>query len=386
MNKVYCIADHVITGLGIDTESVWQQMLKGNTGVRLIEDNSLFTEPFWASLVNTSELDKAYKDSIIQGEHTRFEKLCLLTALGALQQCKINPASADTLFILSSTKGNIDLLAKENKAKYDPERLFMWHTGQLICDFFRNPNKPLIISNACISGVLAVTAAWEYLSKGHYKHAVVIGADIASEFVISGFQSFKSLSNGPCKPYDVNRDGLNLGEGAAALVLSTERTQVTTNTAFEICGGASANDANHISGPSRTGEGLFLAVTKAMAISNTKAEEVQFISAHGTATPFNDEMESKAFNSAGLSKSPLNSMKGYFGHTLGAAGVIETALTLKSMQKHVMLKTLGFKEYGVPEAINILGEHLETSVDCSLKTASGFGGCNAALIIKKEHA
>ncbi len=386
MNKVYTIADHVITGLGTDTDSVWQQMLAGNTGVRRIEDPILFNEPFYASLVITEDLEKAYKQSIIQGEHTRFEKLCLLTALGALQQSQVNPASADTLFILSSTKGNIDLMAKDKKSLYEPERLFMWHTARLVADFFRNPNQPLIISNACISGVLALTAAWEYLSKGIYKHAVVIGADIASEFVISGFQSFKSLSNGPCKPYDLNRDGLNLGEGAAAIVLSTERSAVVKGQAIEICGGASANDANHISGPSRTGEGLYLAVKKAMEISHTKAEDVQFISAHGTATPFNDEMESKAFSTAQLNHAPLNSMKGYFGHTLGAAGVIETAISLKSMRSNVLLKTLGFKEYGVPEAINVLGEHLETQVNCSLKTASGFGGCNAALILKKEIA
>jgi len=383
MNRVYTIADQVITGLGTDTESVWQHMLAGDTGVHLIDDQHLFPEAFHASLVDTNALEAAYSNSVIKGDFTRFEKLCLLTALGALQQSHINPAAADTLFILSSTKGNIDLLEKNKKNQYDPERLFLWHTARLITGFFRNTNPPIVISNACISGVVALTTAYDYLSKGLYKNAVVIGADIASEFVISGFQSFKSLSTGPCKPFDLNRDGLNLGEGAAAIVLSTERDQVTEGPALEICGGASANDANHISGPSRTGEGLYLAVKKAMEVSNTLASDVQFISAHGTATSFNDEMESKAFAWAGLSHAPLNSMKGYFGHTLGAAGVIETAITLRSMRRNILLKTLGFAEYGVPEPINILADHLETETRCSLKTASGFGGCNAALIIKK---
>lgn len=384
MNRVYTISDQVITGLGTDTQTTWQRMLAGETGVRKIEDPDLFTEPFHASLVDNGRLESAVSQSIIQGTHTRFEQFCLLAALGALAQSRVNPAAADTLFILSTTKGNIDLMEQRKKDRFDPERLFLWHTARLVTEFFRNTNPPLIISNACISGVLALIAGWDYLSKGHYKNAVVIGADIASEFVISGFQSFKSLSNGPCKPFDLNRDGLNLGEGAAAIVLSTDPSMVNDSAAFELCGGASANDANHISGPSRTGEGLYLAVKKAMEVSHTAAADVQFISAHGTATPYNDEMESKAFAWAGLSHAPLNSMKGYFGHTLGAAGVIETAITLQSMRRSMLLKTLGFSEYGVPEPVNVLAGNMETPVTCSLKTASGFGGCNAALILKKS--
>jgi 3-oxoacyl-[acyl-carrier-protein] synthase-1 len=384
MNQVFAISDHILCALGTDSESVWNEMLKGHTGVKKIEDQRLFPEVFWAALVDNTQFDKAYKDSIIKGEHTRFEKFCLLTALGALQQSRINPASDETLFILSSTKGNIDLMEKKQAGHYEADRLFMWHTARLVCDFFRNPNQPVIISNACISGVLALITAHDYLSRGLYKNAVVIGADIASEFVISGFQSFKSLSNGPCKPFDAQRDGLNLGEGAACIVLSSDEAMLNEGPVLQVCGGGSANDANHISGPSRTGEGLYLAVQKAMEVSQTKAQEVNFISAHGTATPFNDEMESKAFAWAGLSETYLNSMKGYFGHTLGAAGVIETAICLHSMRSNLLLKTLGFSEYGVPEKVNVLAQNTETPVHCCLKTASGFGGCNAAIMIKKS--
>lgn len=383
MKKVYAIADHTINGLGNGTDAVWSRMLKGDTGVRRIDDSRLYAEPFWASLINNEDLEQSYSSSIIRGEHTRFEKLCLLSALGALENCRVNPAAADTLIVLSTTKGNIDLMEPAKNGQYASERLFIWHTAQLICDFFRNPNKPFILSNACISGVVALVAAADYLRTGPYRHAIVIGADIASEFVISGFQSFKSLSEGPCKPFDANRNGLNLGEGAAAIVLTTDATLTDNKQPIELCGGASANDANHISGPSRTGEGLFFAVQRAMQISHTNPADLHFLSAHGTATPYNDEMESKAFSRAGLSEVPLNSMKAYFGHTLGAAGVIETAICLRSMKENILLKTLGYEEYGVPEPVNVLAETKAAVVDCCLKTASGFGGSNAALILKK---
>jgi 3-oxoacyl-[acyl-carrier-protein] synthase-1 len=384
MNEVYILADHLITSLGTNKGEVWQRMLANETGVKRIENSSLFVEPFWASLVETDLLEKSFAGTNFTGDFTRFEKMTLLSAFHAIKQSGIDPSSSETVFILSTTKGNIDLLEKDKKDLYNPERLYLWHTARMISSVFGNKNEPLVISNACISGVLALITASDYLRSGYYKNAVVIGADIASEFVISGFQSFKSLSNGPCKPFDLNRDGLNLGEGAGTIVLSSDPALVKDDIKIRILGGATGNDANHISGPSRTGEGLYIAVKHAMDITQTKAADIGFISAHGTATSFNDEMESKAFAWAGLSHAPLNSMKGYFGHALGAAGVIETVISIQSLRKNILLKTLGYSEYGVPDPINILASNVETNVNCCLKTASGFGGCNAALIIRKD--
>lgn len=359
-------------------------MLANKTGVKFINDNSLFIEPFWASLIETEKLDTAFSELGTKEEYTRFEKLCLLSAHQALKNCRVNAASADTLFILSTTKGNIDLLEKDKKNKYAPDRIYLWHTAQMIASFFKNPNKPIVICNACISGVLAIITAFDYLNKGFYKNAVVIGADIASEFVIAGFQSFKSMSPGPCKPFDATRDGLNLGEGAGAIILSTDQAMLTDNNKILIRGGTSSNDSNHISGPSRDGEGLYLAVKRAMDYCNLKPDDIGFISAHGTATPFNDEMETKAFAWANLGHAPLNSMKGYFGHTLGAAGIIETIISVQSMKRNILLKTLGYKDYGVPEKINILDINSDADIRYCIKTASGFGGCNAALILEKK--
>jgi 3-oxoacyl-[acyl-carrier-protein] synthase-1 len=191
------------------------------------------------------------------------------------------------------------------------------------------------------------------------------------------------LSFGPCKPFDANRDGLNLGEGAGTIILTNNKENLPAGDPIKVLGGGSANDANHISGPSRTGEGLFFAVTKAMQQAAIEASQVDFVSAHGTATPFNDEMEAKAFALAGLSEVPINSLKGYFGHTLGAAGIIESVFAIQGMKQGVIFNTLGYSEYGVPDQVVINDKLTQKEQKFIIKTASGFGGCNAAVVYAK---
>jgi len=215
------------------------------------------------------------------------------------------------------------------------------------------------------------------LESGKYKHVVITGADVLSRFVISGFQSLNAMSKNPCRPFDKNRDGINLGECAATIILTTEKT---LSKGILINGGASSNDANHISGPSRTGLELSFAVKEAMKESKVSADDLSFISAHGTATLFNDEMESKAFAGASLSEIPLHSLKGNFGHTLGAAGVLESVLTYRSLLEGIILPSKNFETIGVSENVNVNQSLLKSSKTHALKTASGFGGCNASLI------
>jgi 3-oxoacyl-[acyl-carrier-protein] synthase-1 len=143
---------------------------------------------------------------------------------------------------------------------------------------------------------------------------------------------------------------------------------------------------NHISGPSRTGEELAIAIRKALDDASVSPSSVDFISAHGTATQYNDDMEARAFALAGLSPVPANSLKGYFGHTLGAAGLVESIVSIHSMKGNVMIPTLGFQEPGVPVEMNICDRLQQAEVNHCLKTASGFGGCNAALVFSKNTA
>jgi len=209
----------------------------------------------------------------------------------------------------------------------------------------------------------------------------VTGGDIATEFVISGFQSFQAISPDPCRPFDRDRTGLSLGEGCGTMILSSlpggrDRQAIVT-------GAATSNDANHISGPSRTGEELSWAISRAMKQASVTPGDISYISAHGTATPFNDEMEAKALDLSGLSHIPVNSFKGYWGHTLGAAGLVESVAAIASMRNNTLYRSAGFENPGVPVPINVIAQNQKAEIKVTLKTASGFGGCNAAILYQK---
>ena len=236
--------------------------------------------------------------------------------------------------------------------------------------------------NACVSGILSVAVAKDYIQQGLYDHVFIVSGDIVSEFILSGFNSFQALSETPCKPYDKNRNGINIGEVAAS-VLVTKSTESLAQESVEILGTGSSNDANHISGPSRTGEGLYRSVITALAEAGLEAKAIDYISAHGTATLYNDEMESIAFHRLGLSDTPLNSLKGYFGHTLGASGLLETIVGMHSLYNNRLYTSKGFQVLGTSKPLNVIKKTEDRNLNVFLKTASGFGGSNTSALFKK---
>ena len=217
------------------------------------------------------------------------------------------------------------------------------------------------------------------LESGRFDHVVTVGADVQSAFIVSGFQSFKALSAEPCKPFDKNRTGLNLGDAAATIIYQSKDT--IDDNDWVACQGAIRNDANHISGPSRTGEGSYRALK--VALGKADPAEIAFINAHGTATLYNDEMESIAIERAGLSAVPVNGLKGYYGHTMGAAGILETILSMQAIDDHNILATRGFETIGVSHPLVLSNQNQPTEKRSFIKLLSGFGGCNAALRFKK---
>lgn len=371
--SVYIESGNIISPLGFSTEENYANILSGRSGLRLHTDSRLSDVPLQLALIDDALLESTFAAVVGDGSgFTRFEKFCLLTVTCLLKNSSIDISSPDTVIILSTTKGNIELLES-----YDSRRLHLWHSAALIAKHFSAYNEPLIISNACVSGVAALVVARRLIESGKYNNAVVVGADIISRFIVSGFQSFMSLSPEPCKPFDAKRVGLNLGEAAVSAVLT--RTKLGgAEQQIEVVRGAMHNDANHISGPSRTGEGLFHAIKDALA-----GDKVDFISAHGTATAYNDNMEAVAISRAGLNKVPVNSVKGFFGHTLGAAGLLEAIIALEAMKDNRLIGTRGYSEHGVSEAINVIKDTGRHEVNSLLKLASGFGGSNAAVLLRK---
>jgi 3-oxoacyl-[acyl-carrier-protein] synthase I len=385
MTEVFVAADNIFTPLGFTTTENIACLKKNLTAIKTYQNEEFSPIPFCASLIDPDKLDLRFNQLKPSKEYTRLEKMFILSIRDALKDSKINIKDNKTLIIISTTKGNIDLLEEGNRKKFDSGRTRLGYMAKIIQDFFQNPNAPIVISNACISGVLAIITASRLLRSGQYENIVISGGDIISAFTVSGFQSFKALSLQPCKPFDASRDGLNLGEAAGTIVLTSNPDIIKGNDKIVISGGATRNDANHISGPSRTGDGLFIAIKNALAEAKiNSAKEIEYISAHGTATPYNDEMESKAFALAHLDHVPVNSLKGFFGHTLGAAGVIESIAGIRSLQENVLFNTLGYHNPGVTQNINIIKKFEHLNIKNCLKTASGFGGCNAAVLFSKK--
>ncbi|MCC3215754.1 beta-ketoacyl synthase [Chryseobacterium sp. X308] len=390
MRKEIYITDYnCVTPLGFNVESNWNALLEGKSGVasHTIINNQ---EAFYASMIDTEKLNDEFTrffDSAQNDIHnfTRLEKMLLLSLQPLVEKHHI---SDETAFILSTTKGNISLLKNQTEL---PEGVYLSKLAKKIADFFGFKTKPIIVSNACVSGVMAISVAKNMIQAEKYKDAFVIAGDELSEFVISGFNSFQAIGSGPCQPYDKNRDGINIGEAAAAVYItschceeqSDEAIPQNEKSRFKVLGDSAVNDANHISGPSRTGDGLYASIRNAMTEANISAEQIDFISAHGTATLYNDEMEAIAFNRMDLQHIPLNSMKGYYGHCLGASGLLESIISMEGALHNTLIPSKNFKEMGVTQPLNIIRENQTAEIKYILKTASGFGGCNAAVVLEK---
>jgi 3-oxoacyl-[acyl-carrier-protein] synthase-1 len=367
MKSVWVIADAIVSPLGETSEENFRQVQNGVSGLKTIHDLSLSKTPVVAGKI------PSFQSNDIA---TRFEYICLKAINGIT--VKHNLPKEKTLFILSTTKGNISQLDQNHP------RLSLHALADFLCRSAGLVHSA-VVSNACISGVMAMTVASRFLQNGKYEHALIVGADELSQFVISGFQSLQALSDEICKPFDASRKGINLGEAAAAILLSVNPSAFAKTPTVKILGSGLTNDSNHISGPSRTGEELALAIKRAVDESNIATDEIDFISAHGTATLYNDEMEAKAFYLAGLSDKPVNSLKPFYGHTLGAAGVVETIVSLHSLNQNVLIPTLGYKTSGVSKPLNVIDKKENRVLNTFLKTASGFGGCNAAIVLQKEN-
>ncbi len=359
----------------MNTAAHWLAVCAGKTGIKRYEDQALSNSPFMASKLDPAQWQAIQEQTRGDIYLTPFEQMASFSVAKALSNLEDELDLSKTVFILSTTKGNIELLGQT------PDARVLLHTSAgLIAKNNGISAKPIVVSHACASGVIALQHGARLLQSGRYKHAIVTGADRFSKFVLSGFQSFQAISDEPCRPFDAARKGITLGEAAATVILSVNKTQHCPG---QLVSGATSNDANHISGPSRTGEELADAVTRALQIAAISPTKIDMISAHGTATLYNDEMEAKAFDIAGLLHSPVHSFKGYIGHTLGAAGVLESAMVLESLSHQSLIPSAGYADLGVPKAINVTKVMQAANINYALKTASGFGGCNAAIVWKR---
>lgn len=366
------VSMNIVSPLGMSSQENWRAVMQGRSALRRLENYKGIPLPFVASVFTPEQVEELAVEGF-----TRFESLAIRSITEALTHTDLDVLGERTIFILSTTKADVEELgfAAERDGDYHRPAL----SAQRIAEHVGIGGGAIVCCNACISGVSAQILADRLISCGHYDNAVVCGADLVSSFTASGFLSFKSLSNEACRPFDADRQGLNLGEAAATIVFTRADSLRDGDWLFER--GEMDNDAFHLSTPAPSGEGARKVLEEVM--KGRDASELAFVSAHGTATMFNDQMESVAIEKAGLSSVPLTALKGWFGHTLGASGVLEVILGMMAVSESVVLPLRGFREIGVSGKVNLSPELRATDKNSFLKMISGFGGCNAAALYRR---
>ncbi len=372
--KTVVTACDLVTAYGAGALFCWEGILSSKSAIKRIERFS--TDSFQS------------KNAAVVPGLTYFgdDSLVLQMLLPLLKRNKASIPS-DALLILATTTGEIDILEKQVlEGTGDAAESTLSVLLGKVKALAGIKGEGAIISSACASSSAAIGFASSLIQSGKNDCVLVVAADAVTEFVFSGFSSLMALDPDTAKPFDKNRAGLSLGEGAGfVLLMSRARAEQEGRTILgEIAGWAVAGDANHMTGPARDGNGLSLAIQKAMKKAGISSDDVGCISSHGTGTVYNDSMEMKAYSRIfNGSPIPLYSIKGAIGHTMGAAGLIETIIALRVLQEKIIPQTVGLKDIYLEAKDWAALEKRTLEKSAILLNNAGFGGVNAALILKQ---
>jgi 3-oxoacyl-[acyl-carrier-protein] synthase II len=257
--------------------------------------------------------------------------------------------------------------------------------ASVVHSFLETHGPSVTVVNACTSGADAIGMAMSWIKAGLCEIAIAGGSDEMNQVPLSGFRSLGILSDSLCAPFDRNRNGLNLGEGAAVLILENETSlrQRGQRARAIIRGYGSSNDAHHLTAPDPDGQGLERAVTTALKAAAIRPDQISFINVHGTATRDNDCVEGLVLSRLFGRQAKFLSTKGYTGHTLGAAGVLEASFSLLALEQEWIPQSAGFSEEDPTIGISPVKERTSIEGQLALSTSLGFGGCDAALVIER---
>ena len=371
--RAVIVSCDMITAYGYGADACWNGILAGKTAVSGL--NRFSTGAFRSDCAATiKDLKYLRKDSLV---------MQMLRRLFSRSPVSV---PEDSRLLLATTKGEIDILEKNLlKGTGDASKSNLNNLLNKVKRLARVKDSGIIVSAACASSSAAVAKAAAMIRSGYSDSVLVVACDSITEFVFSGFSSLMALDKFPARPFDKNRSGLSLGEAAAyALIMSESRAKKEKRKIMgEVEGWGLSDDANHMTGPSRTGDGLASAIKKAMKTAGISENKTGLISAHGTGTVYNDAMELKAFNTVFKGKKkPLYSVKGGLGHTMGAAGLVELIVALRALKEKIAPPTVNLKNVDD----NARGwasrrQRILRGNKRALITNAGFSGINAALIL-----
>jgi len=369
--KVGIAGDNLITAYGLGVNPLWKGILSQKTRIKKLKR-------FRAKPANAACVDGL---NYLKGESLVFQML------KKVFNGNHPGIPKDSFLILATTVGEIDLLegyllsGRGNAVEASLPNLLK-KTARL--SGVKSPG--IVVSCACASASAAIAKAANLIRSGEKDSVLVVAADSVSEFVLSGFSSLMALDKIKAKPFDKHRSGLSLGEAAGFILLMSNKRAIKEGKEIqgEISGWGLSCDANHITGPSRDGSGLSAAILKALKMAEVSSTAVGCISAHGTGTLYNDSMELKAFKKVYKKSLPLYSLKGAIGHTLGAAGLVETIVALKVLQERIVPATLGLENID-PEARGWAFKSAQKLKEGRVALNNcGFGGINSVLILENN--
>ncbi len=373
MKKVYVVDTKAVTGLGNSVNEIWGKLLAGKSAFKTV--NRFPTDSYNADIAAIiEELKPSYGKSLI---HPLIE----------IFSGRIANIPAGTRIITATTKAginNLETIGHGNPA--DPHDICLSSLPEIISEKTGLDDNGINISAACASSTIAVAKGASLIASGKAESVLVFCIDIISEFVFSGFSALNAMSERSAMPFDKNRSGLTLGEGAAIILMMTRESAIKNHFPIlgEVSGWGAANDATHITAPARDGCGLIKAIYKSFELAGITEKDIAAVNAHGTGTVHNDMMELTAFTNVFSSrKVPVNSIKGSIGHTLGAAGGIEVIMGLKTLSEQLLPPTVGLTEPEKMAEGMVSSLPVEISGDYLLTTNSGFSGINAAIVLKR---
>jgi 3-oxoacyl-[acyl-carrier-protein] synthase II len=396
----------VITGAGVITSlgSGWKANLEGMRQGRVaIRDITLFDAGRQrVKVAGEVDLPVSLPPTLLEDRDfrrmDRAAKMLVIAAYEAWQQAGWK-ASENLPMVLGTTSGGMNLgqafyrqaIGSPQTRSGQPSRVLHYQAQRQALDVmdafgFRGPVS--IIGNACASGANAVGHAWELLRRGHAERVITGGYDALSELVFAGFDSLQALSPTTCRPFDANRDGLALGEGAAALTLETLDHAKRRNAQIlgEIVGYGASTDAHHLTQPHPQGDAAYASMRAACESAQVTPEQIDYINAHGTGTPLNDSAEAGAINRwAGSRASTLrvSSTKSSIGHLLGGAGAVEVIICLMALREQFLPATSTIEKPDPICTFPVVSKPTEGRLEFALTNSFGFGGANASLVLRR---
>jgi 3-oxoacyl-[acyl-carrier-protein] synthase II len=382
----------VVTPYGIGLDCLQAGILSGKTC--LVPTKDVYPG-FEGTIAQFCGLPVAANDADYR--HSRSDRLAMAAAQDALGNLDRESVSfrESGVFMASTVAGLSEIdpeIAVDPRAWYRRGGLARAasypaaHVADAVGDHLGVRGPRCAVSAACASSAMAIALAANMLLDGVVPMMLAGGSDALCPFTLSGFSSLQALDPDPCRPFDRNRKGLNLGEGAAVLVLETlERAEARNADILAVLRGwAMTNDAFHTTAPQQQGNGLADCMRLAMEMAEVSGDEIGYVNAHGTGTPLNDAAESNAYETVFRGRGrpvPVSSTKSYFGHCLGAAGALEAAITIVAVRCGALLPTLRLTDPIDSPSVNWLrGEVRRGALPLAMSVSAGFGGSNAALI------